>query len=202
MSAANPMTVMVGGSHYLKYRIQPTEFWLRNQLPAAEGSIVKYLTRHPDKAGRMDVEKCIDFLNKMLWFYFDGPIEVRTVPMHWRGQCNYAITPEHYCVQNELPAQETAAILLTLEFARREDLLAAIEVVREIIARDYATVRTIPAGELNHSDVLYLAKQQLENDLTLLEVRTAMTPAYRGKLKGVIDRVAAAWRQSASKAAP
>lgn len=53
----------VGGGHYVKLRIQPVEFALINGLDAAAFSILKYLTRHRDKAGVQDVDKAIHFFH-------------------------------------------------------------------------------------------------------------------------------------------
>ena len=60
----------VGGEHYRKYAIQPSEFIHRNKLGWCEGNAVKYLTRHKDKNGRQDIEKAIHYLQLLLeWEY-------------------------------------------------------------------------------------------------------------------------------------
>jgi hypothetical protein len=41
----------VAGDHYKKLKIQPIEYIMANQLPFAEGCIVKYATRWRDKGG-------------------------------------------------------------------------------------------------------------------------------------------------------
>jgi hypothetical protein len=54
----------VGGSHY-EMPIQPWEFIVKNELPWAEGEIVKYVTRWKNKNGIEDLQKArsiIDFL--------------------------------------------------------------------------------------------------------------------------------------------
>jgi hypothetical protein len=58
------------------------------------------------------------------------------------------------------------------------------------------------AAPLNYSDTLYIAKQQLENDLTLLDSCTAITPQYRAKLVRVIAHVNAAWLKHGGAAQP
>ena len=55
----------IGGSHYLKYAIQPMEYAFRNHLDPLQFSVVKYITRFRDKKGKEDLEKakhCIDML--------------------------------------------------------------------------------------------------------------------------------------------
>lgn len=195
-AAENPMTVMVGGNHYLGMKIQPTEFWARNQMPAMEGSIVKYLSRHAAKAGRQDVEKCIDFANKMLWWYFDAPEESRAVPQHWRGHHSYALSPEDYCEQNRLSAEETAAILLVCRFTCRLHIEQAIDALQQVIQRDYAhVVPQPPALNMDHKDALYLAKDSLEEYLRVLET-VGGTPKQIGRLKARIDMVNREWRKA------
>lgn len=60
----------VGGEHYAKYKIQPTEFINANRIPFIEGNVIKYVTRHRDKNGRQDIEKAIHYLQLLLeWEY-------------------------------------------------------------------------------------------------------------------------------------
>lgn len=47
----------VAGDHYKKQKIQPIEYIMANQLPFAEGCIVKYITRWRDKGGIEDLRK-------------------------------------------------------------------------------------------------------------------------------------------------
>lgn len=56
----------VGGDHYLKCGIQPVEYCFANNLPFAEGSVVKYVTRWRDKGGINDLEKAIHFLQLII----------------------------------------------------------------------------------------------------------------------------------------
>jgi hypothetical protein len=39
----------VGGSHYKKYKIQPSRFINDNKILFAEGNAIKYICRHQDK---------------------------------------------------------------------------------------------------------------------------------------------------------
>jgi hypothetical protein len=50
-----------GGDHYMKLAIHPAYYIMKNKLPWAEGSAIKYLTRHRDKGGAEDIRKAIHF---------------------------------------------------------------------------------------------------------------------------------------------
>lgn len=64
----------VGGGHYAKFRIQPSEFIHRNALGWCEGNAIKYVCRHRDKNGRQDIEKAIHYLQLLLeWEYPHAP---------------------------------------------------------------------------------------------------------------------------------
>ncbi len=47
---SNPYDNQVGGDHYKKYEIQPSEFINKNKLLFAEGSAIKYIVRHQDNS--------------------------------------------------------------------------------------------------------------------------------------------------------
>ncbi|MCP5004340.1 MAG: DUF3310 domain-containing protein, partial [Planctomycetes bacterium] len=42
----------VGGGHYKKLKIQPTEYIHKNSLDYMEGNVIKYVTRHRQKGGK------------------------------------------------------------------------------------------------------------------------------------------------------
>lgn len=52
----------IGGGHYKKYEIQPTEFCVKNNIGFLEGNVIKYVLRHADKNGLQDIEKAIHYL--------------------------------------------------------------------------------------------------------------------------------------------
>lgn len=57
----------VGGSHYLKMKIQPIEYILANDLGFLEGNVVKYVSRYKLKNGVEDLKKakhCLEMLIK------------------------------------------------------------------------------------------------------------------------------------------
>ena len=56
----------VGGSHYLKYKIQPSKFVIENKLLFPEASVIKYMVRHQDKDGKKDLLKAIHFIEMII----------------------------------------------------------------------------------------------------------------------------------------
>jgi len=61
-----PTQTQVGGDHYSKLGIQPITYIYHNDLSYLEGNVVKYVTRHGDKGGALDIEKAIHYLNLIL----------------------------------------------------------------------------------------------------------------------------------------
>lgn len=51
----------VGGSHYERMKIQPTEYIHANKLDFFEGNVIKYITRRRFKNGAEDVKKAVDY---------------------------------------------------------------------------------------------------------------------------------------------
>lgn len=64
--AADPWKTQVGGAHYSKYAIQPTEYILKNGLPFCEGNVIKYTTRWRDKGGIEDLKKARHYLDILI----------------------------------------------------------------------------------------------------------------------------------------
>lgn len=60
------MKTQVGGSHYTKMKIQPLTYILQNDIPFAEGCVIKYVSRWKDKGGIQDLKKAKDFLEKLI----------------------------------------------------------------------------------------------------------------------------------------
>jgi len=56
----------IGGSHYLKYKIQPSKFVIENKLLFPEGSVIKYILRHQNKDGKKDLLKAIHFIEMII----------------------------------------------------------------------------------------------------------------------------------------
>ncbi len=55
-----------GGSHYQKYKIQPSKFVVANKLLYPEGCAIKYIIRHQDKNGKEDLLKAIHFIEMII----------------------------------------------------------------------------------------------------------------------------------------
>lgn len=56
----------VGGDHYRKYNIQPIQYILENNIPWAEGTAIKYITRWRDKGGLEDLRKAIHVIEVLI----------------------------------------------------------------------------------------------------------------------------------------
>lgn len=48
--------------HYAGYEIEPITFIMRNNMPYADGNVVKYVCRHRMKNGLEDIQKAIKYL--------------------------------------------------------------------------------------------------------------------------------------------
>ena len=56
----------VGGSHYKKYKIQPVEFIIKNNIGFVEGNIIKYILRFKEKGGVSDLEKAKHYIELLI----------------------------------------------------------------------------------------------------------------------------------------
>jgi hypothetical protein len=56
----------VGGSHYKKYKIQPVEFIIKNNIGFVEGNIIKYILRFKEKGGAVDLEKAKHYIELLI----------------------------------------------------------------------------------------------------------------------------------------
>ena len=63
---SSSLNKQVSGSHYKGLKIQPIEFIHANNLPFAEGCVIKYLTRWRDKGGIADLEKAKHFIELLI----------------------------------------------------------------------------------------------------------------------------------------
>ena len=48
--------------YYARYDIEPISFIMRNNIPYAEGNVIKYTLRHDMKGGKEDIDKAIRYL--------------------------------------------------------------------------------------------------------------------------------------------
>ena len=62
----------VGGGHYAKYKIQPTEFIHKNNVPFIEGNIIKYVMRHREKNGIEDLKKAKHYIDLLIQFEYEN----------------------------------------------------------------------------------------------------------------------------------
>ena len=53
----------IGGSHYQKFKIQPSKFVVDNKLLYPEGCVIKYIIRHSMKNGKEDLLKAKHFID-------------------------------------------------------------------------------------------------------------------------------------------
>jgi hypothetical protein len=56
----------VGGKHYLKYKIQPVEFIIKNNIGFVEGNIIKYVLRFKEKGGVQDLNKAKHYIELLI----------------------------------------------------------------------------------------------------------------------------------------
>ena len=56
----------VGGNHYKKYKIQPVEFIIKNNIGFVEGNVIKYILRFKDKGGIADLEKAKQYIELLI----------------------------------------------------------------------------------------------------------------------------------------
>ena len=56
----------IGGKHYIKYKIQPSQFVVENKLLYPEGCVIKYILRHRLKGKRQDLEKAKHFIDMII----------------------------------------------------------------------------------------------------------------------------------------
>ena len=52
----------VSPDYYARYDIEPISFIMRNNIPYAEGNVIKYVLRHDMKGGKEDIDNAIRYL--------------------------------------------------------------------------------------------------------------------------------------------
>lgn len=67
-SLSKTLDIQIGGNHY-KQGIQPWEYISANKLDYWEGNVIKYVTRHKQKAKLQDLEKAKHYLEHMIQNY-------------------------------------------------------------------------------------------------------------------------------------
>ena len=61
-----PYDKQIGGSHYQKFKIQPSKFVIENELLYPEGCVIKYILRHRLKGKKQDLLKAIHFIEMII----------------------------------------------------------------------------------------------------------------------------------------
>ena len=56
----------IGGSHYSKFKVQPSNFINDNKLLFAEGNAIKYICRHTHKGGKQDLLKAKHYIDMII----------------------------------------------------------------------------------------------------------------------------------------
>jgi len=56
----------IGGNHYLKYKIQPVDFIIKNNIGFVEGNIIKYILRFKEKGGVQDLLKAKHYIELLI----------------------------------------------------------------------------------------------------------------------------------------
>ena len=64
--------IQIGGGHYAKFKIQPTEFIYANNVPFIEGNIIKYVMRHRDKNGIEDLKKAKHYIELLMQYEYEN----------------------------------------------------------------------------------------------------------------------------------
>ena len=62
----DPYDTQVGGDHYKKMKIQPSEFINKNEMQFAEGNAIKYICRHGSKGRLQDLEKAKHYIDMII----------------------------------------------------------------------------------------------------------------------------------------
>ena len=62
----------IGGTHYQKFKIQPSKFVIENELLYPEGCVIKYILRHRLKGKKQDLEKAIHFIEMIIERDYSG----------------------------------------------------------------------------------------------------------------------------------
>lgn len=60
--AQSALERQVGGGHYKGFAIQPVEFCQKNHLGYCESNVIKYVCRHGQKNGKVDLDKAIHYI--------------------------------------------------------------------------------------------------------------------------------------------
>ena len=66
LASRSALNTQVAGDHYKDLKIQPIEFIHANNIPFAEGCVIKYVSRWRAKGGIKDLEKAKHFIDLLI----------------------------------------------------------------------------------------------------------------------------------------
>lgn len=70
-----PLERQVAGNHYRKYKIQPVEYAMANNLNYCQANAIKYITRYADKNGIEDLHKAIHNIEILIELIENGELD-------------------------------------------------------------------------------------------------------------------------------
>ena len=56
----------VGGNHYIKYKIQPIDLIIKNNIYFCQGCVIKYVLRFKEKGGVQDLLKAKHYIELLI----------------------------------------------------------------------------------------------------------------------------------------
>lgn len=68
------LDTQIAGNHYKKWKIQPAEFIIANDLDWFQGNVIKYALRHKDKNGADDIKKIIHYCQLLLELTYEKKV--------------------------------------------------------------------------------------------------------------------------------
>ena len=81
---SNAYNKQIGGTHYQKFKIQPSKFVIENELLYPEGCVIKYILRHRLKGKKEDLKKAIHFIEMIIERdYGEEPKKEESKPNSW-----------------------------------------------------------------------------------------------------------------------
>lgn len=120
------LKVQHGGQHYKGMGIQPVEFAMVNGYDPCAFSTLKYVSRHRQKGGKLDLEKGLHFVQLR--------VDMLVISEHvWAGTPQTRIGISDYCEANKLGDHESKILVQLHRW-----VLASRSVVIPKMAADYA----------------------------------------------------------------
>jgi len=113
----NNLEKQVGGNHYKRFKIQPIEFIILNNLNFLEGNIVKYVCRYRFKDGLKDLEKAKHYIEMLIEF---------------RGYFGRELSHLGFNLENKIPYLEGRIIKRIWRYSRTKDI-KELEIALECI---------------------------------------------------------------------